>query len=62
MFEPGTDCRNEGSLVFAEINYRRHEAAILAEFEQLKGGRREGPLHEIAMARCGFYQGNALEF
>ncbi len=42
-------------LKFAEINYRRHEAAILAEFENLKGGRREKPLHEIAVAKCGFY-------
>lgn len=42
-------------LKFADINYRRHEAAILAEFEKLKGGRREKPLHEIAIAKCGFY-------
>ena len=42
-------------LKFADINYRRHEDAINAEFEKLKGGRREKPLHEIAIARCGFY-------
>ena len=42
-------------LKFADINYRRHEDAIQAEFENLKGGRREKPLHEIAVARCGFY-------
>ena len=42
-------------LKFADINYRRHEKAIQAEFEKLKGGRREMPLHEIAIAKCGFY-------
>jgi len=42
-------------LKFADINYRRHEDAIQAEFEKLKGGRREKPLHEIAVAACGFY-------
>ena len=42
-------------LKFADINYRRHEPEILAEFKKLKGGRRETPLHEIAIAKCGFY-------
>lgn len=42
-------------LKFADINYRRHEDAILEEYQQLKGGRREKPLHEIAVAKCGFY-------
>ncbi|RLA52957.1 MAG: N-6 DNA methylase [Gammaproteobacteria bacterium] len=42
-------------LKFADINYRRHEDAIRTEFEKLKGGRREKPLHEIAVATCGFY-------
>ncbi|WP_295442090.1 class I SAM-dependent DNA methyltransferase [uncultured Thiodictyon sp.] len=42
-------------LKFADINYRRHEAAIQAEHAELKGTRREKPLHEIAVARCGFY-------
>jgi type I restriction enzyme M protein len=42
-------------LKFANINYRRHEAAINAEFKKLKGSRREKPLHEIAVQRCGFY-------
>ena len=42
-------------LKFADINYRRHEGAINAEFEKLKGGRREKPLQEIAVAKCGFY-------
>ena len=42
-------------LKFADINYRRHEEAIQAEFDQLKGTRREKPLHEIAISTCGFY-------
>ncbi|NOZ09513.1 MAG: SAM-dependent DNA methyltransferase [Gammaproteobacteria bacterium] len=42
-------------LKFADINYRRHEDAIQAEFDKLKGGRREKPIHEIAVTRCGFY-------
>ncbi|SHI12979.1 type I restriction-modification system subunit M [Desulfofustis glycolicus] len=42
-------------LKFADINYRRHEQAILAEYEKLKGTRREKPIHEIAMTTCGFY-------
>ena len=42
-------------LKFADINYRRHEAAILKEYQKLKDTRREKPLHEIAVARCGFY-------
>ncbi len=42
-------------LKFADINYRRHEDTILAEHQKLKGTRREKPLHEIAVAKCGFY-------
>jgi type I restriction enzyme M protein len=42
-------------LKFADINYRRHEQWIQAEFENLKGTRREKPIHEIAVAQCGFY-------
>lgn len=42
-------------LKFADINYRRYEADIQAEFEQSKGTRREKPIHEIAVAKCGFY-------
>jgi type I restriction enzyme M protein len=42
-------------LKFADINYRRHEEAILKEYQKLKGTRREKPLHEIAVAKCGFY-------
>lgn len=42
-------------LKFADINYRRHEKSILAEYNELKGGRREQHLYEIAITRCGFY-------
>jgi type I restriction enzyme M protein len=42
-------------LKFADINYRRHETAILNEYQKLKGSRREKPLHEISVAKCGFY-------
>lgn len=42
-------------LKFADINYRRHETAIAAEFKKLKGTRMEKPVHEIAVKRCGFY-------
>jgi len=42
-------------LKFADINYRRHEQAIEAEYQRLKGTRREKHLDEIAVAQCGFY-------
>ena len=42
-------------LKFADINYRRHEAAINAELKKLKGTRREKPIDEIAVEKCGFY-------
>jgi type I restriction enzyme M protein len=42
-------------LKFADNNYRRHEAEILAEYQKLKGTRREKPVSEIAIAKCGFY-------
>ena len=42
-------------LKFADINYRRHEKAIQAEFDKLRGTRREKPIEEIAIAKCGFY-------
>ncbi|MGD1901729.1 MAG: N-6 DNA methylase [Geitlerinemataceae cyanobacterium] len=42
-------------LKFADINYRRHEDEINAEFEKLKGGWLEKPIEEIAIAKCGFY-------
>lgn len=53
--EYGTPVMGLIFLKFADINYLRHEDAILAEYQKLKGGRREKPLHEIAVSRCGFY-------
>lgn len=42
-------------LKFADNNYRRHEAEILAEYQKLKGTRRERKLEDIAIEKCGFY-------
>jgi type I restriction enzyme M protein len=42
-------------LKFADNNYRRHEADILAEYQKLKGTRRDRKLSDIAIERCGFY-------
>ena len=42
-------------LRFADNNYRRHEAEIIAEYQKLKGTRREKELSEIAIEKCGFY-------
>ena len=42
-------------LKFADNKYRQHEEAILAEYQQLKGGRREKKISDIAIERCGFY-------
>jgi type I restriction enzyme M protein len=42
-------------LKFADNNYRRHEVAIMAEYQKLKGTRREKELSKIAIDKCGFY-------
>jgi type I restriction enzyme M protein len=42
-------------LKFADNNYRRHEQAMLSEYQTLQGTRREKPLAEIAIEKCGFY-------
>jgi type I restriction enzyme M protein len=42
-------------LKFADNNYRRHEAEILAEYQKLKGTRREKKIFEIAIEKCGFH-------
>lgn len=42
-------------LKFADNKYRRHEQAILEEYAKLKGSRREKPISEIAIEKCGFY-------
>ena len=42
-------------LKFADNNYRKHEAAILAEYGKHKGKRAERELAHIAIEKCGFY-------
>ncbi|MBX7056045.1 MAG: type I restriction-modification system subunit M N-terminal domain-containing protein [Pyrinomonadaceae bacterium] len=42
-------------LKFADNIYTKHEAAITAEYLELKGSRREKDIHEIAIEKCGFY-------
>jgi type I restriction enzyme M protein len=42
-------------LKFADNKYRQHEAVITAEFAELTGTRREKPLADIAIEKCGFY-------
>ena len=41
-------------LKFADNKYRQHEDAILAEYQALKGTRRDKPLQDIAIEKCGF--------
>jgi len=42
-------------LKFADNNYARAEQAINKEFAELSGTRREKPISEIAIEKCGFY-------
>ncbi|RJP90509.1 MAG: SAM-dependent DNA methyltransferase [Desulfobacteraceae bacterium] len=42
-------------LKFADNKYSLHEAEINSEFKKLKTTRRERPIHEIAIEKCGFY-------
>ncbi len=42
-------------LKFADNKYSQYEKEIQKEFEDLKGSRREKPIHEIAVEKCGFY-------
>jgi len=42
-------------LKFADNNYARAEKAINAEFAELTGTRREKPIDDIAIEKCGFY-------
>ncbi|MDQ3633228.1 MAG: type I restriction-modification system subunit M [Acidobacteriota bacterium] len=42
-------------LKFADNKYRQFEDAIKAEYEELKGTRREKEISEIAIEKCGFY-------
>ncbi len=42
-------------LRFADNKYSQYEEEIKQEFKNLKGTRREKPIHEIAIEKCGFY-------
>jgi len=42
-------------LKFADNKYRQNEKAIMEEYTKLKGTRREKPVSEIAIEKCGFY-------
>ena len=42
-------------LKFADNKYRQHEGEILKQYEKLKGTRREKPISDIAIEKCGFY-------
>jgi len=42
-------------LKFADNKYKRAEPDITKEFAELKGTRREKPISEIAIQKCGFY-------
>ena len=42
-------------LKFADNKYRRNEKAIIKQSTKLKGTRREKPVSEIAIEKCGFY-------
>ncbi len=42
-------------LRFADNIYSQYEKEILAEYEGLKGGRRERSVADIALEKCGFY-------
>lgn len=42
-------------LKFADSKYATYEEEINNEYQELKGGRREKPIYEIAIEKCGFY-------
>ena len=42
-------------LKFADSKYEQYEESINKEYQDLKGGRREKPIEEIAIEKCGFY-------
>jgi type I restriction enzyme M protein len=42
-------------LRFADKKYSQYEQEIDAEYQKLKGTRREKPTYEIAVEKCGFY-------
>lgn len=49
-------------LKFADNKYRQHEDAILAEYQKLKGTRRERSLQDIAIEKCGFALGPSARY
>ncbi len=42
-------------LRFADNRYQKYEESINAEYQELKGGRREKKIADIAIEKCGFY-------
>lgn len=42
-------------LRYADILFKQHKEEIEAEFNRNKGGRRERPIKEITIEKCGFY-------
>ena len=42
-------------LKFADNKYRQSEKAIMKQYTKLKDTRREKPVSEIAIEKCGFY-------
>jgi type I restriction enzyme M protein len=42
-------------LKFADNKYRQSEKAIIKQYNKLKDTRREKPVSEIAIEKCGFY-------
>lgn len=42
-------------LKFADGKFKQHLPAIQAEYDKLKGGRREKPIEDIALELCGFW-------
>lgn len=42
-------------LRYADILYKQHKAEIDAEYNKLKGTRRERPFKDISIEKCGFY-------
>jgi type I restriction enzyme M protein len=49
-------------LKFADNKYRQHEEAILGQYIQLKGTRRERSLQDIAIEKCGFALGPTARY
>ena len=42
-------------LKFADNKFSQYEKEILAEYNQLKGSRRDRSMEEIAIEKCGFF-------